>query len=518
MGCPDAGQQSEQAVKPDKGKEVKPAGGGTKPAPYSFAFGVESHKAQFREGATYTDAVVETNKPTGDTRDITYTSSDPAIATVDNSGQVTFVSPGTVTITATKAAEAGLPKATASYILHLSNFAFEKASHKAQFRKGGTHTSAVIEKNKAPGDTRDITYTSSDPAIATVDSTGQVTFVSQGTVTITATKAAEAGLPKAAASYILYLTMKPMDREALMAEIKRAMDTHGNTVDLNYIDTTAITIMAYIFSDDSTYGKGLHKFNGDISKWDVSKVTVMTAMFNGATSFNQDISEWKVGKVTVMSNMFDRATSFNQDISEWKVGKVTVMNSMFNGATSFNQDISDWDVSLVTDMSGMFQGATSFNQDISEWKVGKVTNMRFMFNGATSFNQDISEWKVGKVTDMESMFQGATSFNQDISEWKVGKVTDMESMFQGATSFNQDISDWDVSLVTDMTQMFQGATRFTQNLDAWRTRINAAIKASGWGKADRMFTYSGIRTLPAWCRDVPACRKANPGIATPRGK
>ena len=595
VGCPDAGQQSEQAVKPDKGKEVKPAGGGTKPAPYSFTFGVESHKAQFKEGATYTGTVVETNKPTGDKRDITYTSSAPAIATVDSTGEVTFVSQGTVTITASKALDGDYPKVTASYILHLSTFAFEKASHKVEFRKGGTYTGAVVETNKPTGDKRDITYTSSDPAIATVDSTGQVTFVSQGTVTITASKALDGDYPKvtasyilhlfstfafekashkvefrkggtytgtvvetnkptgdkrditytssapaiatvdstgevtfvsqgtvtitatkaaqgeyaeAAASYILYLTMKPMDRDTLMAEIKRAMDTHGNTVDLNYIDTTAITIMAYIFSKDLIYGKGLHTFNGNISKWDVSKVTNMYSMFNGATSFNQDISEWKVGKVTDMKFMFEVATSFNQDVSDWDVSKVTDMRSMFNGATSFNQDISDWEVGNVTNMSSMFRGATSFNQDISEWKVGKVTDMRYMFQGATSFNQDISDWDVSLVTDMDSMFNGATSFNQDISEWKVGKVTDMSYMFHGATSFNQDISDWEVGNVTDMSYMFQDATRFTQNLNAWRTRINAAIKAGGWGNAERMFIGSGLKNNPpAWCRDVPACSR-----------
>jgi len=33
------------------------------------------------------------------------------------------------------------------------------------------------------------------------------------------------------------------------------------------------------------------KFNGDISKWDVSKVTNMDSMFSGS-KFNGDISQW----------------------------------------------------------------------------------------------------------------------------------------------------------------------------------------------------------------------------------
>jgi surface protein len=38
-------------------------------------------------------------------------------------------------------------------------------------------------------------------------------------------------------------------------------------------------------------------FNGDISKWDVSKVTLMTSMFTGTTSFNGDVSKWDVSGV-----------------------------------------------------------------------------------------------------------------------------------------------------------------------------------------------------------------------------
>ena len=176
-----------------------------KPA-YSFAFTVESYKAQYKSGGTYTSTVIEANKPTSDKRPVTYTSSENKIATVDNKGVVTFVTPGTVTITASKEAAPGLDEATASYILYLSTFAFGEASHKARFREGGTHTSAVVETHKAPDDTRAITYTSSAPAIATVDNAGEVTFVTPGKVTITASKALEGEYPKATASYTLYIS------------------------------------------------------------------------------------------------------------------------------------------------------------------------------------------------------------------------------------------------------------------------------------------------------------------------
>ena len=514
-GCPDAGKQIEPAVKPDK--PVVPE----KPA-YSFSFGVESHKMAFTKGGTYTQVVIEKNKPTGDKRAITYASSDNKIATVDNKGVVTFVTWGKVTITATKKAVPGLPKATASYILTMAppNFAFGEAtvgSRKVAFT-ASTYSLAVDNTNKPAGDARAITYASSEGKIATVNDGGFVAFVTPGTVTITATKTAGAGHAKTTASYILYITMKPATKQALVDEITRAMNAHGNEVDLNYIDTSAITNMRWLFGSRKKSSYGLNKFNGDISKWDVSNVTNMYAMFSGATSFDQDISGWDVSKTINMKSMFFGATAFNQNISEWKTSKLTSMYAMFYkarafdgdisdwdvsevtnmeymfcGATAFDGDISDWDVSKVTNMRYMFYGATSFNQnisrwktsnvtnmyamfhnatafdgDISDWDVSEVTNMSFMFDSAAAFNQDISKWKVSQVTNMGGMFQFARAFDQDISRWKVSKVTDMKHMFKGATAFDGDISDWDVSQVTDMQQMFDGAAAFNQDISRWK--------------------------------------------------
>ena len=159
----------------------------------------------------------------------------------------------------------------------------------------------------------------------------------------------------------------PADKAALVKAIQRATDAKGNEVNLNHIDTSAITDMSYLFSSNSKKGYGLHAFNGKISGWDVSQVTNMSFMFNGAKAFNSNISKWNVAKVTNMEGMFEIATAFNQDISKWKVGKVTNMSSMFSSATAFDQDISEWDVSQVTIMVGMFIYASAFKQNLDAW-------------------------------------------------------------------------------------------------------------------------------------------------------
>jgi surface protein len=103
-------------------------------------------------------------------------------------------------------------------------------------------------------------------------------------------------------------------------------------------------------------------------------------------------------------------------IADWDVSAVTDMQLMFNGATAFNQDISGWDVSAVTNMGDMFNGATAFNQDISGWDVRAVTNMISMFSGATAFTQNITGWNTAALDAQHlygavSMFRGATAWN-----------------------------------------------------------------------------------------------------------
>jgi surface protein len=133
--------------------------------------------------------------------------------------------------------------------------------------------------------------------------------------------------------------------------------------------------------------------NDSINNWNVSNVTNMFSMFNGATSFNQNISSWNVGNVANMSGMFFSATSFNQDIGSWNTSNVTTMGSMFNGATSFNQNIGNWNTANVTNMGGMFFNATNFNQ-VLDFPINP--NMTGFFN---SLFRDASSMSTANYTD-----------------------------------------------------------------------------------------------------------------------
>ena len=168
-------------------------------------------------------------------------------------------------------------------------------------------------------------------------------------------------------------TIQPQTTEELAAIIKQTCEEQGWNCDLNFIDTSKITDMSYLFSDNEEYGYGLEHFNGDISKWNTSNVTEMYEMFCGAKNFNQPLNNWDTSKVTNMEGMFGEAHSFNQPLDNWDVSNVTSMWAMFSNAHSFNQPLDNWNTNNVDDMTFMFSDAKSFKSEIPDFRNYKGT-------------------------------------------------------------------------------------------------------------------------------------------------
>ncbi len=137
--------------------------------------------AQLQATATYS------NGTTGDvSSSATYTSSNPSVATVSASGQVTAVSVGSAVITATYE---GKSKTVTITVTAATAQSISVTPGATQFAKGTTtqlQTTATLSDGTAPNVTSQATYTSSAPAVATINSSGVVTGVSIGTAVITA--------------------------------------------------------------------------------------------------------------------------------------------------------------------------------------------------------------------------------------------------------------------------------------------------------------------------------------------
>ena len=121
-----------------------------------------------------------------DNKNVTWTSSNTAVATVDNTGKVTAVGKGTATITVTT--EDGSHTATCAVTVeeHIAVTGVTLDQTTLTLEKGADAqlTATVTPAN---ADNKNVTWTSSNTAVATVDNTGKVTATGKGSATITVT-------------------------------------------------------------------------------------------------------------------------------------------------------------------------------------------------------------------------------------------------------------------------------------------------------------------------------------------
>ena len=88
--------------------------------------------------------------------------------------------------------------------------------------------------------------------------------------------------------------VQPKNKAQLKSLIEYAFN--HNIYDLNFIDTSKITNMSWLFEYISC--------NFDISNWDVSNVTDMDNMFVNCKKFNYDLSDWDISNMTRWKNVF----------------------------------------------------------------------------------------------------------------------------------------------------------------------------------------------------------------------
>ncbi|CAB1247585.1 protein of unknown function [Ruminococcaceae bacterium BL-6] len=171
---------------------------------------------------------------------VTWTSSNPAVATVDSTGKVTAISKGSTTITVKIGTHTATCKITVVVLIH--SISLDKASLTLD---RGTNQSLAVSID--PADTTEnkaVTWTSSNPAVATVDSTGKVTAVSKGSTTITA----KVGTHTATCKITVVVLIHSISLDKTSLSLKKT-NTANLTVSYDPADTTEIKTVTWTSSN-----------------------------------------------------------------------------------------------------------------------------------------------------------------------------------------------------------------------------------------------------------------------------
>ena len=117
-------------------------------------------------------------------KSVTWSSSDEAVAKVDQNGKVTAVKAGTATITVTTKDGGKTATCSVTVIAKVASVSLDKTSMTLTVGETQTLTATVAPDNAQD---KSVTWSSSDATVATVDQNGKVTAVKAGAATITVT-------------------------------------------------------------------------------------------------------------------------------------------------------------------------------------------------------------------------------------------------------------------------------------------------------------------------------------------
>jgi uncharacterized protein YjdB len=212
------------------------------------------------------------------TTEVTWSSSNPSVATVNSSGLATAVSLGTATITATSATPSSYSTTGSSgsttltvTTTNLSSVAVTPVNPSISVGAIQQFTATGTYSNGTSNDiTTQVTWSSSNPSVATVDSTGLAIAVSIGTTTITATSgsiSASTTLTVNSAT-LSSIAVTPADRIILVGT------TQQFTATGTYSDTTSHDITTQV-------------------TWSSSETSVATIDSKGLTTAH------KIGRTTI---------------------------------------------------------------------------------------------------------------------------------------------------------------------------------------------------------------------------
>lgn len=160
--------------------------------------------------------------------------------------------------------------------------------------------------------------------------------------------------------------LRPSTKWELRTLIQQELLRQGPDADLNFIDTSEVTDMSFLF-----YGLAIG--NIKIDMWNVSNVRTMEGMFYELSRFNCDLSDWDVSNVENMNGMFRFCGDFNCDLSRWNVSNVKAANVMFEKCYKLNCDLSNWNMPNINsdNLIGMLLECHSFNKELTPKCCGK---------------------------------------------------------------------------------------------------------------------------------------------------
>lgn len=308
--------------------------------------------------------------PTGAYDALSWTSSNPKVAQVSSNGTITAVASGSAVITAKTA-----NGKTASVNVLVKTPTVKLSAISKTMYRGETTKLTATSSNKKP-----VSWTSSDPTIASVDSNGTIKTLKNGTVKISAS--ANGG--KATCT----ITVKePIQISATTSSIYR-----GKTTTLKAIPAYSTTIT-----------------------WMSSNPLIATVSSNGV------VTGKKAGTVTITAKAFGKSVTKTIKVVEPSL-KVTGSTSLYRGKTTTLKATTSYSTKVTWKSSKTSIATVSSNGVVTGKKAGTVYIYANAYGKSVKYKLTIKEPALKLNKSSSSIYKGKTTTLKATTSYRT-KVT-----------------------------------------------------------------------------------------------
>ena len=360
------------------------------------------------EGKSETLAATVTPE-NAENKSITWSSNNEAVATVDVNGTVTAKSAGTAVITATSTngKSAGCTVTVEKKQIPVTEVRLSEST--VGIVEGSTYklTATVLPENTT--DSKNVSWSSNNEAVATVDANGTVTAKRAGTAVITATSTngKTAGCTVTVSKKEIPITEISLDKSS-------ATLTEGETT----------TLVATVLPENTTYGKSVKWSSSNVAVATVDIMGKVTAKSAGTAIITATSENGKTASCTVTVNKKDTYTGLRDVDGNWMYFENGNVNSDYAGLVNYeglwfyvDNGTIDWGYTGLADYNGIwfyvsggmvdwnYTGLTYYN-DVWFYVSGGMIN--WDYTGLVYYN-DIWFYVSGGILDWD--YIGLTYYN-----------------------------------------------------------------------------------------------------------
>ena len=252
-------------------------------------------------------------------------------------------------------------------------------------------------------------------------------------------------------TYIIKTKLQPSNKNSTIRNIliKKILNIRNDIRDLekfcyNCVNLIDFKSQHYVTNIISTremfkYCESITEIN--FENFYTKQTTNMYGMFSYCTSLaNIDFFSFNTFLVNDMSYMFYNCKSLVnlKNISRFDTSRVTNITHMFDGCTSLvSLNISNFNTLLVTNFSYLFSNCTSLTKlDISNFNTSRATDFSYMFNNCASLLElDLEHFNTEQVATMDHMFTDCWSLvTLYLTNFDTGNVSNYHSAFKNTPS------------------------------------------------------------------------------------